>query len=234
MYHYWLGIAAGIIALGVATLMGFTIIHGEELVMNRRNWELSRILVPSIVSIIGWLVTIWWALRQVEISAQRNRNLQHEMLQSNEKIKVIDSVVIAYMEMNKSLHKINSLVETLKVNIDFKDEGKSNPDLVDIFHSCGEAYNEMYENKEILFFNLVRLRALKINSEETITFLVNIDEHFAGPSSVWVEYQIQAAEYLQDEGSDDSKLFSTIDTISANCLNLRKEALAVVNVLGNT
>jgi len=234
MYHYWLGIAAGIIALGVATLMGFTIIHGEELVMNRSNWELSRILVPSIVSIIGWFVTIWWALRQVEISAQRNRNLQHEMLQSNEKIKVIDSVVIAYMELNKSLHKIDSRVNKLKLNIEFKNEGKSNPDLVYLFHSCGEAHNEMYENKEILLFNLVRLRALKINSEETITFLVNIDEHFAGPSSVWVEYQTQAAEYLQNEGSDDSKLFSTIDTISANCNNLRKEALAVVNVLGNT
>lgn len=85
MNHIWLGVFAGFVLLGLWALMGLTIFHGQDLVMHRENWELAQILVPSMISIIGWLVTIWWALRQIEISSEKNRQLQHEALQSSEK-----------------------------------------------------------------------------------------------------------------------------------------------------
>ncbi|MCK4842681.1 MAG: hypothetical protein KAT04_12495, partial [Methylococcales bacterium] len=221
---------AGIIALGVATLMGLTIIHGEDLVMQRENWELARILIPSIVSVFGWLVTIWWALRQVEISSQRNRTLQHEMLQSNEKIKVVDSVILTYIELNKSLHKIQSCVNNLKTNIDFKSQGKSNPNLGDIFQDSGNAYSEMYENIEALKFNLARLSPYRIDVKESVRFIVRIRECFSG-ESIWYSYQEQAAEHLQDEENSYEELFTTIDTVSSNCTELCSSALSVVKKL---
>lgn len=137
MYGKLLGFAAVIVALGIVTLMGMFIFLGGDLVMHRKNWELARILVPSIVSITGWLVTIWWALRQVDIASKSNRSLQHEMLQSNEKIKVIDSVILAYIDINKSLHKIKRSINNLKTNIEFKNKGQSRPNLAGVIVKSG-------------------------------------------------------------------------------------------------
>lgn len=227
MYYVWLGILAGVVALGVVVLMGLTIFHGKTLVMQRENWELARILIPSIVSILGWLVTIWWALRQVEISSQKNRNLQYEMLQSSERIKVVYSVISTYIEINKSFHKIQRYINNFKANIELKKEGKNNPDLASIFHKSGNAYSEMFENIESLKFSLARLPPYGVDNQEGIDFIKKTFECFSG-KFIWYTYQVKAAEYLQNEEGSIEELFYSIDKISDNCNEMCSTALTVV------
>lgn len=223
MNKIWLGVAAVIIALGVATLMGLSIFLGGDLVMHRENWELARIFVPSIVSVIGWLVTIWWALKQVDIASKRNRELQYEMLQSNEKIKAIDSVILAYIKINKSLNQIRRHADNFKHNIEFKNAGKSTPDLTSFFHNSGNSFSEMLENLETLKFRTVRLAQYGITMNKNLDFLDDIHSSFSGKSD-WLNYQEQAALYFNNENHYDD-LFLSIDTVSENCNKLCEDAL---------
>lgn len=230
MHYTWLGIVTGVIAIGIATLIGLTIIHGGALVMQRENWELARVLIPAIVSVLGWLVTIWWALRHVEISSEKNRALQYEMLQSNEQLKIKDSVIVAFVEINKSLSRIERYLQNLRTNIEFKKQGKNNPALVDIFHSANEAYSELFEGIDTLGFNLVRLQSYQLSIGDSLNFIQNIQTCFSG-DSVWYSYQEYGAAHLQQEDRDTTLLFEAIDKISINCSKLSSDALKAVRTL---
>ncbi len=228
MNHTWLGVFVGFVLLGLGVLMGLTIFHGQDLVMQRENWELAQILVPSTISIVGWMVTIWWALRQIEISSEKNRQLQHETLQSNEKIKAIDAIIVAYVDINKSLHKIKSTAHNLKTNIDFKEQGKANPDLHSLFHESGNAYSELFECIAYLQFNLIRLIPYGIHTNESFDFIDEVQKNFS-KQSPWLTYQENAASYLQNENSGHEELFSAIDVVASNCEKLCLEAFKVVS-----
>jgi len=232
MYHIWLGVAAGIIAAGVAVMMGMFVVLGGDIVIHRANWELANILVPSIVSIFGWLVTIWWALRQVEISSERNRKLQHEMLTSNEKIKAIDSVTSVFIEINSSIHKIQSSIQNFKTNIEYKKKGKSNPDLTLIFQDSNTSYSELFINLETLKFNLTRLPAYHIKIDQSVKFITDIYDRFSG-DSVWQNYQTESAIYIQNQSINDETLFEAILKVSVNCTKSCDEAISVVKQINN-
>ncbi|MCC6924000.1 MAG: hypothetical protein IT525_13235 [Nitrosomonas sp.] len=233
MNHTWLGVFAGFVLLGIWVLMGLTIFHGKDLVMQRENWELARILVPSMISIIGWLVTIWWALRQIEISSDKNRQLQCEMLQSNEKIKVIDATILAYMEINKALHKIRYIIVNLKINIESKVQRKNNPDLSQIFNDSGNAYSELFVCIENLQFNLIRLTPHGISLEKGSNFIHEIHKYFSNQSP-WLTYQEQATAYFQDESIGYENFFSVIDTVASNCEKLCGDAFEAVADMNNS
>lgn len=228
MNHTWLGVFAGFVVLGLWALMGLTIFHGRDLVMHRENWELAQILVPSMISVVGWLVTIWWALRQIEISSEKNRQLQQEALQSSEKIKAIDAVIVAYVNVDKSLHRIERTVHNMKNNINFKLEGKNNPDLTVIFRESCDAYSELFTCIDYLQFNLIRLTPYDLAINESFEFIDNVHEKFSNQSP-WLTYQEASAIYLLDEDSGHEELFSAIDVVTSNCGELSVAAFKVVS-----
>lgn len=227
MIYTWLGFFVGLILVGLWVLMGLTIFHGKDLVMQRQNWELAQIIVPSMISVAGWLVTIWWALKQVEISSEKNRQIQHEILQSGEKIKVIDSIVLAYIDVDMALHKVQRTIMSLKINIEFKMQAKSHPDLSLIFQESGDAYVGLFSALDNLKFNLVRLIPYDIEVEGCFDFIDNVGKKFTN-QSVWLTYQEQAAAYLKDETSGHEELFATICAIALNCENLCLDAFELV------
>lgn len=230
MYHTWLGVAAGIVSIGVVALIGLTIFNGQDLVMQRQNWELARILVPAMVSVLGWFITIWWAIRQIDISAEKNRKLQYEMIQSNEKIKIMDSVIKAFIDINRSLHKIQASVSNFKTNIISKREGKNNPDLGKLFEDSGSAYSEMFENVEVLKFNLARLSPYGIDLKKSIDFIVEVHTRFSNKSD-WLAYQEESSKFFDDEDESWESMVGLLEKVSVNCDELCKLGIATVKLM---
>ena len=227
MKYTWLGYAAGIVTVGVATTTANLILLGGEIVIHRQNWELARVLVPVIISVLGWLVTIWWALRQLEISSDKNRAIQHEILTSNEKTKAIDSVISACININDSIHKIQIAVGNFKTNIEFKEKGKTNPNFSEIFIDSNLAYSELFSNIEALTLNLARAKQHKVDIDKSVEFINKVDSCFQG-KSVWYKYQEEASVYLQNTSTQHDDLFSAIAEIFINCAKLRGDMISTV------
>ena len=226
-----LGIAAGIVAIGVAVMLGIYITIGPELAMHRENWELARILVPSITSIMGWLITIWWALRQVNISAEKNRQLQREMLESNENIRVLDKVIESHWELEERLHALSHQVGLMKINAEYKMAKLTAPDLKKIFDESGEHYASMLSAMTKLRFYLIRMFAYEIELKSYDAILDTLEENFRGTETAWHKYQLAAAKYLQDEDIEIDELCnSTVEVINVINSVIENRTKAIVDV----
>lgn len=231
MSYGWLGVAAGIVALGIATMIGMTIFMAPDLAMNRDNWELARVLIPAMVSVVGWFVTIWWALRHIEISSERNRSLQREVLLSSDKIAALDSVIDSFVFINKEIHRIGRSVNNLKLNIEYRAKGFSNPDLLVLFSESNEAYSALFENLEVLKFRLMRLPYYGVKVDAATDFIDDVIGSFSAGSD-WEAYQREAASYLNNP-IDESDLFEVVESIGHNCGKLSIAALKAVQDLSD-
>lgn len=144
------------------------------------------------------------------------------------KNKTIDAVILAYVNVDKSLHKIERIVHNMKNNINYKIEGKNNPDLPAIFRESCDAYTELFSCIDYLQFNLIRLTPYDLVINESFEFIDKAHGKFSNQSP-WLTYQEASAVYLLDKDSEHEELFSAIDAVASNCGELSLDAFKVVS-----
>lgn len=224
----WLGIAAGIVAAGVAVMMGMFIVYGGEILIHRSNWELARVLIPTITSVLGWLITIWWAFRQFKLISEENRNLSYEMLRSNDRLKVIDALIEQLAGLKTALHEVSVRTGRFGMNLRLQEEEGHPADLRTILKDSGDAYNELFRAIQDTQIQLVRLHQFNIPTEKTTEVFSSIYALLNGRDSKWGQFQLTASSMIQDQLVDNDDLVNLAEEIRSCAEELSNSITVIV------
>ncbi len=155
--------------------------------------NLLPLIVPSALTVIGWIFTALWAVKQVNIAHKKNRNLQHEILRQSIKDNLSKEFINLYLDIAKSIIDLRSMLGFVSLNMDL-DEQMTNKQITfgwrESFEKINHAYSTLCKNIDHLEIWLDVSSKYIPNSNEIYTVINEFKVNFIAPSArTWFPFQ---------------------------------------------
>lgn len=107
-----------------------------------------QVVVPSVLTVIGWLVAAWWALEQVKTAHEGNAKLQRQLLNESHRRAIAFELIEIYKSLTRAGNNLNQAIFSLSLNHSFEQEGFVEDITINaknLVLPVNEAYNQMAE-----------------------------------------------------------------------------------------
>ena len=226
----WLKLVITTISMSMVFMFGYLTKSMHQVALNDTEVKLIELLIPSFISVIGWFVALSWTIKQTNLASKSNRDLQKEILILSERAKTVENVVNDMININCCLMKIKQYVENIKVNIQYKQAGKCNPDLKELFNKASEPYQELYLNMDRLKMNHSRASIYLEKPPYIDLYLHTIHKEFSNNSD-WEIFQSKCASYFTEQHSDVDVIINSIDQVASNCVEISYASIRLVEMI---
>ena len=111
--------------------------------------ETMQVIIPSVITVIGWFVTAWWALRQVDRAHEKNSVLQKQLVRDSHQRELAKEVIDIYKCIARSGNLLVQSISSFAVNYSFQQGklmGKFELDSVSLIPKINEAYSSLSED----------------------------------------------------------------------------------------
>lgn len=85
--------------------------------MKPDDYNFWFLIIPSILTVAGWIFTAIWAIKQVSIAHEKNRELQHEILKQSIKNNLSNEFINLCMNITKSIRYLQETVSFVGLNM---------------------------------------------------------------------------------------------------------------------
>ena len=84
--------------------------------------ELLTLIIPPSITIIGWGVAAWWAIRQISLANKKNLELQRILMSESHKRSLASEIIAIYKDIASSIHSLLQSGNSLSMNVSLQEE----------------------------------------------------------------------------------------------------------------
>ena len=172
------------------------------------DYNLWPLIIPSALTIIGWVVTAIWAIKQVSIAHEKNRELQHEILKQSIKDNLSKEFINLCMDITKSIRYLQETVSFVSLNMTIDEQMNSKQITFGwraSIEKINQAYSVLCRNIDHLEIWLDASNEHIPNANEIYAVINNFKLNFFAPNaSVWFPFQ-RALSVIQVKNKPDVK-----------------------------
>lgn len=223
-FDFFVGGILGIIGIGIITLVALILLHYQSFSIKIDDLKAIEILLPPVVTVIGWIIAIKLAITQLEVSHRNNRKVQYEIAENTDRLTLMKEMATQIKDISLILHNLSISIYSLK------DATKKSRKENDIKHHMITAqklkddllnkWHEIYIQNELLLFHDVN-----IDIEKLKNFIVN---DFYGEECAWIELQESVRKHLYEEENLSEKIISCSSRIFDETFNTFKECIDLI------
>jgi len=85
--------------------------------------QLIQLLVPSALTVIGWLIAAWWALEQVKVAHEGNEKLQRKLINESHRRAVAGELIEIYKSLTCAANNLTQSIFSFSLNHGFEQKG---------------------------------------------------------------------------------------------------------------
>ena len=210
--------------------------------MTNTGIQTIQIVVPSVLTVIGWLVAAWWALEQVKVAHEGNAKLQRQLLNENHRRVVANELIEIYKSLTRAGNNFSQAIFSFSLNHGFEQNGLVDGVTINagnLVAPVNESYNQMSEEIARLDMwlkvsegQLPDTSALSraINDFRLVFSANGNEEDFK--HNKWPGYQGLLAAYQSDQDISNDRLSEISSEMSAaiqRVITQLTEGAAVIN-----
>ena len=211
---YLAGIAAGLISIGIGLNISLVFINWHNLPFPTNKSYFENV-IPALLTITGWVVTIIFAFRQIEASSNKNLEINSKLLKETRRLSARDSLNNHLESTYAALIDCEQALYVLIVNLPKKIPKKSNPDYKIIFDEINKTHAALKRNTKELQFKITT--TLESRTEiKSITNMTDRIQKYLTKEKSWFDTQ--------------DKVISLISGNLSNHLQMEIEILTLENI----
>ncbi len=164
------------------------------------GYNFLSLIIPSTLTVIGWI----WAVKQVNLAHEKNRELQHEIMKQSIKDSLYKEFVRLYSDIAESIMPLVYDINHVSINMAV-DEQKTNSKLTfgwrDLFDKLNQSYAELGKNIDKLEIWLDASSEFIPNSSEIYAIITEYENDFttANAQGAWPIFQATFAGIISRE-----------------------------------
>ena len=110
------------------------------------KFEVMQLVIPSIVTMIGWFIAAWWAIKQVNVAHNRNAELQQQLMRDSHQRELAKELIEVYKCIARSGDALAQAISSFSLNYGFQVNGIIEGVHItasDLIPKVNEAYNSL-------------------------------------------------------------------------------------------
>lgn len=184
-----------------------------------KDYNLLLLLVPSALTVIGWIFTALWAVKQVNIAHEKNRALQHEILKQSIRDNLFKEFINLYSDVAKSIMDLRNTINFVDLNMTLDEQLNSKKVIFGwrgSIEKINQAYSILCKNIDSLEIWLDASGEYIPNATEIYTIINEVKVNFN--SNAWLPFQRTLA-VIQIKNQPDVKEYRKTSELVVQSLN---------------
>lgn len=80
------------------------------------NLEIIKLVLPSLLTVIGWLLAAWWAIEQVNLAHEKNIKLQKDLMNESHRRDIARELIAIYKSITQSGNDLRQAMTLFQIN----------------------------------------------------------------------------------------------------------------------
>jgi hypothetical protein len=169
-----------------------------------------EILIQPALTVIGWILAAIWAVRQINITYEKNLELQERLLDEEHKKKIAEDLFEIYSKVSRALDVLKNKGSSLSINL-YLEEGGLSPEIkisaLTLVQPVNDSYNDFCEK---IFSLRIWLNVYRDSLDNPSGLEHAIDKFNDQISAMntklaghpWLKYQAALAVYQSGKGTN--------------------------------
>ena len=80
------------------------------------EFQVLQLVVPSLLTVIGWLIAAWWAIEQVKVAHENNARLQRDLLNESHRREIARELINIYKSTTQNISSLKQATFSFLLN----------------------------------------------------------------------------------------------------------------------
>jgi hypothetical protein len=194
--------------------------------------EMLNLLIQPSLTILGWIVMIIWAIKQINIANGKSLELQRVLIKEKNKQELAKEIITIYKDISESLDSLhqagnsfinNLILENSLVTEHIKTINFSAMNLVD---PINQAYNKLGSDISRMDTWIELSSNSLSNTNKIRNVIMEYRKHFSYQNDIkpiWLDYQAMLATYQSRELNNHKAVYDVWKEISEAIIKIEKD-----------
>ncbi len=191
-----------------------------------------NLLIQTSLTILGWIVMIIWAIKQINIANEKSLELQRILIKEKNKQELVKEIIIIYKDITDSLECLlqagNNFIHNFNLeNSPLTEHIKSiNFSAMNLIDPINQAYNKLGSDISRMD-TWIELSSNSLpNTNKIKNAIMEYQKHFSYQDNikpVWLDYQAMLVTYKSRTLKNHNALYDVWKEISGSIIKVKKD-----------